>query len=76
MLKKLSLLKQLLLILGIIALGFTFILMPIIDYNLNSIVDNQVYDDVLNIDISVKKKIKFLRMNDYDYTKKINEKFL
>ena len=38
--------------------------------------DNQVYDDVLNIDISVKKKIKFLRMNDYDYTKKINEKFL
>ena len=46
MLKKLSLLKQLLLILGIIALGFTFILMPIIDYNLNSIVDNQVYDDL------------------------------
>lgn len=38
--------------------------------------DNQIYDDVLNIDISVKKKIKFLRMNDYDYTKKINEKFL
>lgn len=46
MLKKLSLLKQLLLILGIIALVFTLILMPIIDYNLISIVDNQVYDDL------------------------------
>ena len=38
--------------------------------------ENRFYNDVEKIEISVQRKIKFLRMNDYDYTKKINEKFL
>lgn len=38
--------------------------------------ENSIYEGVLKIEISVSKKIKCLRMNDYDYTKKINEKFL
>lgn len=38
--------------------------------------ENRIYNDVFKIKVSVTKKIKFLRMNEYDYTKKINEKFL
>lgn len=38
--------------------------------------ENKSYNDVQMIEVSVKKKIKFLRMTEYDYTKKINEKFL
>lgn len=38
--------------------------------------ENRFYNDVSKIEVSVNKKIKFLRMNEYDYTKKINEKFL
>ncbi len=38
---------------------------------------NKVYNNVKKIEVSVKdKRIKCLRMYDYDYTKKINEKFL
>lgn len=38
--------------------------------------ENRIYNDVSKIEVSVNKKIKFVRMNEYDYTKKINEKFL
>lgn len=38
--------------------------------------ENNFYDNVEKIEASVKRKISFLRMNEYDYTKKINEKFL
>lgn len=38
--------------------------------------DDKIYDDVLEVSSSVKKKIKLLRMNEYDYTKKIHDKFL
>ena len=38
--------------------------------------ENKSYNDVQKIEISVKKKIKFVRMTEYDYTKKIHEKFL
>lgn len=38
--------------------------------------ENRIYNDVMNIKVSVTKKIKFLRMNEYEYTKKINEKLL
>lgn len=58
MLKRLSLIKQLFLILIIIALVFTFVLMPLIDYNLNSIVDKQMYDDLYMSQSSI---------IDYDY---------
>lgn len=58
MLKRLSLIKQLFLILGIIVLVFTFLLMPLIDYNLTSIVDNQMYDDLFMAQSSI---------TDYDY---------
>lgn len=34
------------------------------------------YDEPTEIETSVNKKIKLLRMKEYDYTKKINEKFL
>ncbi len=44
MLKKLSLMKQLLLILAGIGLIFATILMPLINYNLNSIIDDQMYE--------------------------------
>ena len=36
---------------------------------------NNVYDDVKEIQTSVKKRIRCMRMLDYDYTKKIREKF-
>lgn len=58
MLKRLSLIKQLFLILTIIALVFTFVLMPLIDYNLNSIVDKKMYDDLYMSQSSI---------IDYDY---------
>lgn len=38
--------------------------------------ENKSYNDVQKIEVSVEKKIRFLRMTEYDYTKKINEKFL
>lgn len=39
--------------------------------------ENNIYNNVSKIETSVKKKkINCLRMIDYDYTKKINEKFL
>lgn len=38
--------------------------------------ENNFYDHVDKVETSVKRKIKCLRMNEYDYTKKINEKFL
>lgn len=38
--------------------------------------ENRYYNDVLKIEVVVNKKIKLIRMNEYDYTKKINEKFL
>lgn len=38
--------------------------------------ENRYYNDVLKIEVIVNKKIKLIRMNEYDYTKKINEKFL
>ena len=39
--------------------------------------ENNIYNNVEKISTSVsKKKIKCLRMNDYDYTKIINDKFL
>lgn len=39
--------------------------------------ENKIYTNVNKIEIAVKKKkIKGLRMYEYDYTKKINEKFL
>lgn len=38
--------------------------------------ENHIYNHVVEIEIIVKRKIKLLRMNEYDYTKKINEKFL
>lgn len=38
--------------------------------------ENHIYNHVTQIEIIVKRKIKLLRMNEYDYTKKINEKFL
>jgi len=39
--------------------------------------ENKIYDEVTKIDTSIKKKkIKCLRMNEYDYTKKIYEKFV
>lgn len=37
---------------------------------------NKTYNDIEEIEIRVNKKIKCLRMNEYDYTKKINEKLL
>lgn len=37
---------------------------------------NKTYNNIEKIEIHVNKKIKCLRMNEYDYTKKINEKFL
>jgi len=46
MAKRFSLVKQLLLILAVICLLFTTLLMPLIDYNLNSIVDDQMYDSL------------------------------
>lgn len=42
--KGLSLIRQLLLILIVIGILFAAILMPVVDYNLHSIVDNQMYD--------------------------------
>lgn len=39
--------------------------------------ENYVYNDVQKLEVSVKKdKVKCLRMNNYDYTRRINEKFL
>lgn len=46
MFKKTSLINQLLLILLVITMVFTFVLMPLIDYNLNSIADKQMFDDL------------------------------
>ncbi len=43
-LKKLSLVRQLLVVLGIFALAVLFVLMPLVDYNMNSIIDNQMYE--------------------------------
>ncbi len=37
---------------------------------------NHYYKDIEKLEIYVKKKIKCLRMNEYDYTKKVNEKLL
>lgn len=37
---------------------------------------NKTYNNIEEIEIRVNKKIKCLRMNEYDYTKKINEKLL
>ena len=38
---------------------------------------NHVYDDVYQIETFIDKKIiKILRMNDYNFTKKIGDKFL
>lgn len=53
MFKKLSLLQQLLLILILIALMFRFLLMPLIDYNLISIVDDQTYNDLIIAQTSI-----------------------
>lgn len=36
----------------------------------------EVFDDVKEINIGVKKRIKCMKFNNYDYTTKINEKFL
>lgn len=38
--------------------------------------ENIIYENIIKIETFVDKTIKFIRMNDYDYTKKINEKFL
>lgn len=38
--------------------------------------ENIIYENIDKIETYVNKTIKFIRMNDYDYTKKINEKFL
>ena len=38
--------------------------------------ENIIYENIDKIETFVNKTIKFIRMNDYDYTKKINEKFL
>ena len=36
---------------------------------------NVTYNKGCNIEFRINKNIKLLRYNDYDYTKKINEKF-
>jgi len=46
------------------------------DFLISTDGENRIYDNPLEIETSVKRKIKLLRMRDYDYTKKINEKFL
>lgn len=38
--------------------------------------ENIIYENIDKIETFINKTIKFIRMNDYDYTKKINEKFL
>lgn len=38
--------------------------------------ENIIYENIDKIEAYVNKTIKFIRMKDYDYTKKINEKFL
>lgn len=39
--------------------------------------DNIIYDNLSHLEISMdKKRIKCMKMQDYDYTRKINEKFL
>lgn len=46
--KKLSLMQQLVLVLTVIALLMVLILMPLVDYNLNSIIDNEMYETLAN----------------------------
>lgn len=38
--------------------------------------ENTNYNDVVKLEVAVKRKINCLHMKEYDYTKKINEKFL
>lgn len=42
--KKLSLIQQLIVVLGLVALVFVAIMMPLINYNLTSIIDKQMYE--------------------------------
>lgn len=46
-LKKLSLVQQLIVVLGGVALTLVAIMMPLVDYNLNRIVDNQMYQTLI-----------------------------
>lgn len=46
--KKLSLVQQLVLVLTMIALLMVLVLMPLVDYNLNSIIDNEMYETLAN----------------------------
>jgi two-component system sensor histidine kinase CssS len=74
MLKRISLMKQLLLIMIVISVVFALILIPWIDYNLNSIVDNQMYDtlyegqnDIISFNYMMNdKKTKAVRHILYD----------
>ena len=38
--------------------------------------ENYIYDEVKKINTSIKNKIMLLHLEEYDYTKKINEKFI
>ena len=38
--------------------------------------ENIIYENIGKIETFINKTIKFIRMNGYDYTKKVNEKFL
>lgn len=46
MLKKFSLMKQLLIVFGIIAVLFIAVLVPIVDKNLNSVIDSNMYQEL------------------------------
>lgn len=46
--KKFSLVQQLIFVLSIIALLMVLVLMPLVDYNLTSIIDNEMYEKLAN----------------------------
>lgn len=46
--KKFSLVQQLILVLSVIALLMVLVLMPLVDYNLTSIIDNEMYETLAN----------------------------
>lgn len=56
---RLSLIKQCLIIIVIISVLFAAILVPLIDYNLNSIVDEQMYDTLYESQINISSSTSY-----------------
>ena len=54
MLKRFSLIKQLLIVFGILAILDVALLMPLVDYNMNAIIDKQMFNKLEEVQNSYK----------------------